>query len=696
MDTRWAIGTRLGVLLTIVALATACGGGGSGGGTTPGTLPDTVSGLQILTQGGEGFVADGGDGGNFDFQTYTGGNMEIRRTGVVDTSFTVPTVTPEMGPNPLTVTADVTLTPDGSWHVLGDDGINPATGLHVLPGVTLTLRGNVDTDGVPATMERARLDVDDAILIDGTLTGHADDVATGDGLSPDGLQLELHAGNLLLGPTGTVRLRGDDAGPGGGDGGNFKVYTDRTILSQGQVVTRGGDGDVGGDGGDVYWHTYSYGALYVTGDVDASGGTGLNGVGGGGGWYETHTEYGPQCHSAHVLTRGGNGTLGGGDGGSIYFDVCDVGLLLNAGDLDSSGGDATLNGHGGDADYIEVYYYTGPVRLSGTYVARGGAGAGSGDGGSGGDFEVYGYEDYIEDTYVAYGFVLGAGLDLRGGNGQAGGPGGSVDLYVDFDESHDPAQPALQSCVLCGYDRIVTSGGSGALAGGRGGSFDLAMEYGYNYDVEYIGSILNEADLDASGGSGAAGTGGPGGSVDMSTYDDATFYFDRLLRNTGAIDTRGGNGGTAGGDGGYVYLYEYVLVDQLATIRTSGGSGTSGPGGNAGALDVVSDQTVNVSGVLRADGGDSTGAGGGNGGEILVYGQHVTCVGDMSSRGGAATGPGTGGDGNGIEIGSTAGPSLLTGTYDVSGGLGTKDGAPGEVWLDGVNWDLTGGTVTRP
>lgn len=696
MHTRLTLWTHVGVLISVLTLAASCGGGSSAA-ATPGTEPYTVSGLQILTHGGAGLDGAGGEGGDFDFQAYTGGNIEIRRVGVVDTTFTVPAANPALGTNPRTITADVILTPDGSNEVLGDDGVNPATGVHVLPGITLTLRGNRNSDGTPVTMEWATLTVDTAILLEGALTGYADETTLGDGLSLNALRVDLRADNLIIRPTGSVKLRGKDAATGanGGNGGEFNAYVDQTIINEAPVVTRGGDGDDGGDGGDVYWDSSGNGAIYNTGDVDLSGGRGSNGLGGDGGYYDTHSEYGPQFHSGDVTARGGDGTLGGGDGDGIYFDICDVGLFVNSGDLDASGGHATVQGDGGDADDIELYYYTGPVRMTGTYLARGGDGAGSGNGGDGGTFEIDGHEDEIEDTDIAYGFQIGASIDLRGGSGRDGGDGGDVDLYVDFDESHNPDAAHAQSVLLVGYDLIDASGGSGTADGGAGGYVDLQMEYGNNYDIEYIGSVINEADMVTRGGDGTNGAGGDGGYVEMTTYDDATFHFDRRVANSGALDTCGGSGATTGGDAGDVYFYEYNRIENTGAILASGGDGGTGPGGQGADIEIIGDNIVVVRADITADGGNSVSGVGGVADEIYVYGQDTTCVGAMVCCGGSSTSA-AGGDSGVVEVGSTRGPSTLGGSCNVAPGLGTPDGATGEVWLDGVNCDLTNGFVTIP
>ncbi len=194
---------------------------------------------------------------------------------------------------------------------------------------------------------------------------------------------------------------------------------------------------------------------------------------------------------------------------------------------------------------------------------------------------------------------------------------------------------------------INTSGyGSTTGAAGSGGYVSIEADY----------SFENTGDITTDGGtaSGAGTTGGTGGYIDLETYYSNLF-------NSGDLSSRGGDGLTAGGDGGYQYLY----VDYVGDLRNSGN--------------------------MDASGGDATAGDGGDGGYFYVqlYGSDLINTGDLTTTGGSTTDSSSnGGDGGYIEVYldygyiyeyTPPGDILFSGNINTSGGLAvTTAGATGD------------------
>ncbi|MDJ0976792.1 MAG: hypothetical protein QNJ98_20220 [Planctomycetota bacterium] len=693
----------LGLFAASMALMPACGGS-SGGGSSGGQVLPPGS-FKILTGGGVGFTGHGGDGNYIEILSDGGSDIRILRGGTVDASFTVPTTAPDLGPNPLTVTSDMTVTPmplgATTARLIGDDGFNDATGLRVLPGVTLTIRGNYDSDNSDGdgnnstgTKERAYLDFTYCVLIEGTITGHQDD-NPGDGLRDNALAIDLDCDTFITTATSVIDLVGEDGAPGSGmwgDGGDFDVGSDGAIITRGRIDLRGGSGDTGARGGDLELDA-EYG-MYNTGVIDTSGGLGLTGDGGNAGSVELYSEdTGPMMNSGPITARGGDGQKGGGTGGEIDLYTDDVGGLVNGGAIDSSGGDCVgTNGHGGSAGDIVLDVHSGSMRAAGSYTARGGNGAGTGEGGEGNYIEFYvDYSDYIEENYQAGSLYLGANIDARGGDGAAGGEGGDVIVEMEY---YDPVTPGMHEVVLMGYAEFNTSGGNGAVNGGAAGYGLIEQENGEDdSDMLYIGSIYNEVPWIMRGGDGTAGWGGNGGEMDI---DDDDYYatpdYDRTVVNVAPFDMRGGDGATDGGDGGDFFMYGYYQTRNTGAIDTSGGTGDSEEGGRGGDIEILSDGICFNQANLTGNGGSTTVGPAGSGADIYIEGRETTCVGVLTARGGNCAN-GTGGGGGYVEVYSTEHASTLSGSAHVAPGLGTPPGKGGAVWLDGVRAALTGGFV---
>ena len=660
-------------------------------------IPSGGGDLTILHHGGAGLNGNGGDGGEFELYAYAAGDIRILDYGTIDTSFAVPTHLPELGENVRTIAADTTLLPTDTYTILGDDGLTVATGLHVLAGVTLTLRPNYDR-GSDGTLDEARIDFDDGVIIDGTIAtgpvepGPAPAQVIG---PPDTASLEIDAANVLIAATGMVDTRGENgaAGEVGGNGGDIDFDSEGTFISHGSMMTYGGNGTAGGHGGGIDFGSNDY-AVYNTGPITTYGGVGSTGAGGdGGGIYIWSDDNGGGVrNSGTVVSRGGAGAMAGGAGGYVDLEGYYIGEFVNSGDVDASGGNATMDGNGGDGGYIYFYAGGSHMRVTGNLVSRGGNGAGAGDGGDGDYIELYlDDNDYIEGEYSVEGMFVGANMDARGGNGANGGDGGDVYIYPDQDTQYLPAgQPAI----LAGYAGIDGSGGNGTVNGGSAykGTNEIYNDGANSYGGEYyVGDIEVRVPMDFSGGNGGTGSGGAGADLDIDNYYfDGTPRFDRVVHNVGDVDLSGGNGGTFGGQGGDFYMYDFYSVVNEGDVNTSGGNGGTENGGGAGWVEILGDDLCECRANIDASGGNSVDGVGGNADYVEIAGRTAICHGDIDVSGGDSTNA-AGGNGGDIDVWSTDRLTDASGQMNVAEGGGATDGMPGEAWLDGIKIDLTNG-----
>ena len=134
---------KIFTLILGFALLCACGSGGSSGSGTP-------SGNTFVSTGGAGTTGNGGSGGEVYIDVY--GDVQVNKSGSVDTSFTVPTYTANYGANVLIISANTIVGLDPVSTVAGDvylKSFNPnlyyrdstnteqtATGLEVQAGAT--------------------------------------------------------------------------------------------------------------------------------------------------------------------------------------------------------------------------------------------------------------------------------------------------------------------------------------------------------------------------------------------------------------------------------------------------------------------------------------------------------------------------------------------------------------------------------
>lgn len=671
---------RAGLLGIVAALLPACGG------ETKILVTSLGAVFVISASGGQGTNGDGGNGSWIGlWNNQTAGDLKVLSRGRVNATVTVPALQPALGINPLIVNADATLTPaplgDVNATILGADAVNPATGLWVKPGVTLTILPNYDADDFDAngnaigTFEQAYVTFSDGVFIEGSVrSGRMDLLAQSDGLSNSAAHLEIRADSIVIGAGGRVDTRGTSnvAGVTGGNGGAQRlIANDGMFVNAGTLTSAGGSDDNGGTGATLYASS-SDGGTFNSGTLDSSGGTGTAGSGGdannilleGYGWSGVH-------NNGTLRSRGGDGTTGGGSGNEIRLYTDFIGACTNAGLMDANGGNATDNGNGGSGGRNDFEANSGSVRLAGTIRSRGGnGGPNGGDGGSGNFFSVLadGTSGAVFNNMVPEGIFIGADIDTGGGNGENGGNAGSVDVECRAGGLGRPI-----GITLVGYVRLIVDGGRGSVNGGNGGDgsdnyFYIDSVFDSDEGLTYAGQIYNEVPFFARGGVGATGDGGDGGYhyhyVDASGVDSGP---SRGIVNRAGMDLSGGNGGANGGSGNGFDFYYYpsntfgseVGIDSEGMIDVKGGVGTTGDGGAGGSMVIeqgdsaqnggVLPSGVNVSGslVLRGGGG---GFSGGSSGQLDIDADFwVSISGTVDMRGGNGTN-GMGGSSSGFTI----------------------------------------------
>lgn len=686
---------RLGVLALAAAIVPACGGGGGGGGGgAPGGV--SVSGLTLNLKGGNGTTGTGGDAGSISVYNNRGNDLQILKSGTINSGISVPIYVPYLGSNVLDVTSNMTLgvgsgLTAGSTTVTNTSGT--VTGIRVRPGVTLTIQPNFDTDNAdsdldPATgtREEVRISLSDGIYVEGTIKIALRDGSTaGDSLGPDTADFRItFSGAIVVTASGKIDLSGANNPSGtGANGGNWWYSYPDALYNAGTITTKGGDGQTGGNGGGLYIYT-GYGAAVNTGTLVADGGTATSGNGGNGGTiYFYSNDYSYLCNHGVISSQGGNGTADGGDGG--YIDLyTNYGAFFGTGTIRNPGGNSTSNGSGGDGGSIYAYIY-GQIRLTGTLDSHGGNGAGSGDGGDAGYIDLYG--DYIYSVYYgeyyAGGIWLGAHVNSSGGNGANGGDG--YELYVyQYDTGYSVV--GQEPVVLAGYANIDAQGGSGATGGGDGGSFYAEVDYDSDEDGNYhAGSVENQASFNGRGGDATSGNGGDGSYFEMYTPYYVYVPYNYGAKNSGNVDLSGGNGTTGGGWAGYFEIYGKYYATNTGNVTQIGGNGTTGNGGlySSFYLNCDGGTTLN-SGTLVGRGGGSTSGTARGGGSYYISGSRVVNTGSINANGASST-SGAGGYGGYIEFYSQDYPTQTSlSLLSVNPGSGTGSPTAGEIWIDGV------------
>jgi len=679
------------VSLAIVGGISGCSSDSGGGGA--------AAVFAFLANGGLGGNMSGGNGGDggrlYMFNDGATGGVEVRKTGAANTNFTTPVTpgTPDLGDNPLAITADTTLTEvdddspvaDGAGalaigeNYIGDDDVIRTS---VAGGVAVYA-----TDTLLANGTAYMRDSDDRIAIHDAPLAANHSVVTG---------LSVAEGAILT--------------LSNNSGCSSRVKVSKDIDNMGTITKELNQCSI-----TLQASMYFGGDIFNAGDEDFENGGGVyiqagNGI----------------ENNGNINTSGFdeendvNGDENGGNGGSIRLSA--GGFVLNAGMLDSSGGDGTVGmgtngGNGGEVTLSAAY-----TENNGAITNRGGAGSAE-VGGQGGD----GRYVYIVADYVANNT---ADIDASGGAGSQGGDGGEVVM------ANSTAGEVKNAGAI-----NLNGGNAVGSSGGDGGEFGM---------ITYLGSSLNSGDITATGGdtTEASSDGGDGGELifiaDGGDAGSSSQLSDEPgdVAVSGNLNVSGGNAAAAGdgngGDGGEVSLSLHNLSESYSNQRVSlfgylsidanGGDGADAgdavPNGGEISVTLFADDEENditqkqtVGTVLNevpinAYGGNSTagdadpvGYGdGGEGGSILVMTSQDNDIqnlnssarntGDINVNGGNAFGDGLmgsrGGDGGEFHlIGFSSAEN--TGNYSSNGGDGGEYGGDGSHYSGGFNVESVSG-----
>jgi hypothetical protein len=655
----------------------------------------------------------GGFGGGIFMDVY--GDVKVRKTGTLNTSFTLPSYDNHFGSNKATVSVNTAIKLQGTDTIVaGDLFLNPndatlyisdgetgtvVTGLEVKSGVTLTVPVNWGT--------WAYFVVNQSVLIDGTVRP-----------AVDGADLDIESDSLFqVGANGLVTTKPATAGTNGGD---IYLYTQGVFINKGVIDSSGANATEGDGGHAGYLEVDADGFVYNTGTLLSLGGDGTV-DGGNGGWMGIYSYYASVYTSGVLDCSGGDGDAGnGGHAGAYYYDEQyyeidgidiyagagegrNIGHLLAGGTLTANGGNGT-GGNGGQAGYVYLESNGGKLWTSAAVSAKGGS-SDIGGGGAGGAYALianYGVFDN-EAVVETWGIKITGNIDLAGGAGSLyGGFGGRLEVRNSFSGAGLPTFPAVE---MVGYKSLTMNGGS-AFYGGFGGFYRIVTrDWFSNAGVALpVGSITNSVPASLVGGAGdsAAGYGGFGGLVYFST--DIRYGHDGevVAQNSAALNASGGDGYycyTAGG----VLIYGYDKAVNSGVITARGGNGAYGGNGANGGIKgkvgpaavsadgpmmegvaIVSSYDVVNSGAINGSGGFGELQGGSGGYCVLGAGNQVKNKAAITMNGGDSDE--FGGFGGGIFLGSELVPTSNSGALKVFGGNGgLEDGGIGTIFIDWVD-----------
>lgn len=712
----------------------------------------SLAGAGVGSGSGSGSGAAPNDGGEVDISLSpgtAGGHVKIFDTGLADATFEWPTMDVFLGPNPLVVTTNTTLsmycvdgpgdgtgTGSGTGYSAGDpylgcydpqnvyeyvDGTGDTlvSGIHVGTGVTLTIEPYeemVHAYDTRAPIDLISLDLSHDLFNEGTITTSFRDEV----LDRTGLSFDCDAFHGGLGSS--IDLSGSSAGTGsdGSNGGRLRIET-TAFHNQGSIDTSGGDGDNGGNGNDVTIDSRHH--IYNTGDITTYGGDGANGRGGYGDDVTFDVDYGNIINSGVIDAAGGTGTEDGGNGAYVAFDIGYTGGgltdtdtyvealvseiqvfemggygggdIYNSGDIYVAGGNAAPGcvddcsaGRGGAIDFN---VFGGGVTNSANLVADGGVG-GFGMGGNGGQIVVSVSPSSAEHEMVTaerlVGDILLSGDFLvGGGDGALGGEGGDIEIYAQGGVHN------RQEIVFLGYSGMTAAGGDGLENGGDGGdvSFSNPGEIGRRDrglagpPPGLGGAVVNYADIDVAGG-----------NVTGTTC-------------TGTCDGGDGGGTTFATELLVGHNVDFEVIVNFGDIDLSGGNGIDAGGDGAARFSFVAYHGIENHGDIDGSGGDASDPDGAGGdafheGPAAFYSElgSITNTGDLDFSGGNAEGAnGHGGDGGqfglvGIAIDNSGDVTVGGGNGGTTAGNGGNAGILTLISFDGVvnsgAFDVSGGT----
>ncbi len=659
----------------------------------------------VHAHGGSGVRGIGGNAGRIEarlFPPSKRGHLAVLPTGDFELEVVVPDATGvSLGAAPLVVSEDLVVvvssgedldtgTPYlaiGSPTSLQRAGSSiGVTGLHVLPGVTLTLEG--------ATNGMIDIVLGGSMLIEGTITTR--------GPTGSAVPLRFSCERWVSTPSSFIDLAGTSGGTEsrGTAGGAFTVVAFAgmpqrpvvlgSVVAEGTIDVRGGTGTTGGAGGEVRLEAYErvVGRLMV--NTQGGDATGV-GTAGSGGRISLIAQRGPVAFDLDGTTKGGSSHVQAGIGGHLTIDgygVTVLGTMLQDGGSTTGCASSCDAGAGGGA---AVTSRGAPLRWKVDMHSVGGSstdtpGGLAGNGG-GAVFRTQSTTEVVPSSSDRS-VLVGGSFVLDGGSGEErGSNAGSLQLYVE-------ANLAPESTLrMVGYTSIsLIGGGSTQSDGGSGGT--VSLQHASEDPSGEGGGTWLATPANLSAGRGA--TGGSAGFLRVeSTLSGGEASPLREAAVLAPITAWGGEGSAQGGAGPLVSIRgtwgarlgaDLIGGGGLATRSSGiGGSGSRTGGVVAPILIESGLGTVVVEGDLSLPGATS-GLRGGSGATVLLQGPQVVVRSAIDLHGGDAP-AGDGGNGGSVHA-RTRGDALdLTGaSFDLGGGDGVgKLGTNGRLFVDGVD-----------
>ena len=358
-------------------------------------------------------------------------------------------------------------------------------------------------------------------------------------------------------------------------------------------------------------------------------------------------------------------------------------ITILSGTIDAgSKSDAAAIGGGENGSGGNITISGGSIEAKGNTT---GAGIGGGKYGSGGNITIEG--GYVTTRTGGNSDEAGC-ASIGGGYGAGGGTititGGTIDARAS--EGYD-CGAAIGSGSDSTAGSVISISGGNITATGRDSA---GIGGGYNSAAGTI-NIFGDAEVTATGGSGAAGIGGgrlyDGGEINI--------YGNAKVTATGGSYAAAIGGGSSGA-GGTIKIYGYAEVNATGGSFGAGiGGGNSGTGGDitisGGTVTATGGDYINTLPPPQASGGAGIGGGSyADGGNIKISGGTVTAKGGRS-----AAGIGGGRNGSGGTITISGGTIEASGDYYSNAGvLYSGAGIGGGDNGSGGTITISGGTVT--
>ena len=456
-----------------------------------------------------------------------------------------------------------------------------------------------------------------------------------------------NAGTIATQGNGAIGILAQSIGGGGGNGGDstaqaHAVEAESPTLKMGVAI--GGSGSGGGDGGSVS----------VTNECQGCSGPGA--------WITTVGNNATGILAQSIGGGGGNGGTGNTGVGSPNLGG-DTGTSVSV--TYGMGGSGGGGGNGGSVAVLNAdahsFITTVGSGSQGILAQSIGGGGGNGSGGA-----ASGSSDTVNVNISV------------GGSGGTAGVGGSVSV-TNLGNIFTGAAPTSAVPVTTGGDSVGILAQSIGGGGGTGGSSDAAAAIGALGTFENylnVPSSTNYAANVAVGGKG--GGGGSGGTVSVVNDGLIVTYGERAHGTLAqSIGGGGGSGGAVDATpNGIVGTIAGNIPQPSPAYSASvsvGGSG--GSGGNGGVVNVTNNGTIVTAG-YAATGilAESIGNGGGVGAEGTVndnttfnIGLSVTGTSGNGGNGGAVTVTNTGAI---TTVGDDA-PAILAQSIGGGGGVGS-------------------------